>query len=184
MSKNMQTSLIAARYASALFDMASAAKALDAVGSDLDSLVQLEKQNRDLRTLLTSPLVTRADAQKALIAILTKGKAHEVTQKFLSMLAENRRLDIISAVAKAFGELVEQSRGEMTADVEVATTIDAAMQKQVADSLTKATGKKIKLRIHEKPSLLGGMVVNYGGKRLDLSVSGRLDRLSQSLKRA
>ncbi len=177
-----QNRLIAGRYAGALFDLASAAKAQDAVQADLAALAKWAQENRDMQTLFTSPLISRADAGNAMGAILEKAKANAVTAKFFVTLAANRRLDLVALIAERFDELLEQSRGEMTARLETASAADAAVQGHVASALSKATGKKVKLRLHENPSILGGLVVRFGGKRLDLSVAGRLDRLSQALR--
>jgi F-type H+-transporting ATPase subunit delta len=51
-----------------------------------------------------------------------------------------------------------------------------------AKALTKAYGKKVQLRTRVDASLIGGMVVQAGGTRMDYSLKTRLARLSRALK--
>jgi F-type H+-transporting ATPase subunit delta len=180
----MENQILAGRYASALFEKASAEKAVDAVQSDLQTLTKLAQESREFHTFLNSPLVQRTDGERALGAILKRINAHAVTGQFLLLLAAKRRLSLLPAISEQLTERVRESRGEITAELETAQTPDAATQRTIADALAKATGKKIHLRLRENPGLLGGLVVYFSGKRLDLSLAGRLDRLSQALRRA
>ena len=49
--------------------------------------------------------------------------------------------------------------------------------------LAEVTGKKIRLRLHEDKSLIGGVTVKIGDRRIDGSVKGRLAAMTQELMR-
>ena len=53
------TTGVAGRYASALFELADNAKALDQVAQDLDSFKRLLAESTELSRLLASPVVGR-----------------------------------------------------------------------------------------------------------------------------
>ena len=57
----------------------------------------------------------------------------------------------------------------------------AAQQKAIADRLEQVTGKKVELRLHEDKSLIGGVVVKIGDRRIDGSVAGRLEMMKRKL---
>ena len=57
----------------------------------------------------------------------------------------------------------------------------SAQQEKLAKKLATVTGKKVKLRLHEDKSLIGGVVVKIGDKRIDGSVTGRLEKLRREL---
>ena len=64
------------------------------------------------------------------------------------------------------------------------TTASAASKKQqkaIADKLEQVTGKKVELRLHEDKSLIGGVVVKIGDRRIDGSVAGRLETMKRKL---
>ncbi len=64
------TTGVAGRYASALFELADDAKALDSVAQDLDTFRKLLAESVDLRRLIGSPVIGRELQGKALLAVL------------------------------------------------------------------------------------------------------------------
>lgn len=177
-----ESRLIAARYANALFELAATQKSVDAVLSDLEAVAQMMKSNTEFADLLESPLHNREAAASALEAILRKVKSSPLTIQFFVRLAKNRRLALTAIVAELFAYKVEQSRGELTAEVISALPLKAGDQESLTKSLSKSTGKKVKLKVKENADILGGLIVKLGGKMLDASVAGRMERLRQSLK--
>ena len=173
---------IAGRYATALFDLAEQQKTVDSINSDLQSIIALAKTNADFADLLSSPLHNRISAAAALEAILRRVKSSPLTVQFFVRLAKNRRLPLTLLVAEIFAYKMEQSRGEMTAIVTSAMPLNAKDQAALASSLSKSTGKTVKLQVKENADILGGLIVKLGGKMLDASVLGRMERLKQSLK--
>ena len=60
-SESAGVSGLAERYAAALFDLADERKALDEVASDLKALRGLIAESADLRRMIRSPVLARAD---------------------------------------------------------------------------------------------------------------------------
>jgi F-type H+-transporting ATPase subunit delta len=176
--------LLATRYASALFDKAAAEKALDAVQADLAQLARFAAESQEFGRFLTSPLVQTHAAERALGAILKRINAHAITGQFVLLLAENRRLGLLPVVSERFGEMLLESRGELVAEVESAAPVDDATQQKISAALAKSTGKKVHLKLRQNAGLLGGLIVYFSGKRLDLSLAGQLDRLQHALHQA
>ena len=108
---------VAGRYAAALFDLARDGGALDAIRDDLVSLGTLIDENADLKTVVESPLLSRDDQVKAMEAVLEKAGAHDLTKRFVGVVAENHRLFALPDMIKAYQALLADYRGEMTAEV-------------------------------------------------------------------
>ena len=58
-------------------------------------------ESADFRALVTSPLIGRADAGKAIRALTPTLGVDPITAKFLGVLADNGRLGELKAVIKA-----------------------------------------------------------------------------------
>lgn len=179
-----ESRVIAQRYVKALFGLATDKKAVDAVEADLQALGKALDESEALREFLTSPLISRSEAARAITAFLDKAKANAVTRQFFALLAQNRRLPLTPQIILLFEEAVLTARGEMIADVTTAAALSADQQKKIIASLTKATGKQVTLRVSENPAILGGFVVKLGSRMLDYSVAGGLERMGQKLKSA
>ena len=88
-------SSLAGRYASALFDLASEAGTVTAVETDLEKLDEALKGSADLTALTTNPKVSRADSASAMDKVGKKLKLNKLTQNFIGVLAQNRRLSAL-----------------------------------------------------------------------------------------
>ena len=182
-SAGIQASL-AGRYASALFDLAVEAGTVTAVENDLDKLREGLSQSNELRGLIASPKVARSDAEKALWSVSAIMGLSELTQNFLGVLAQNRRLSKLPDVIKAFHAIAAAQRGEVTAHVTSAHALNDEQMETLRRKLTAREGRTVKLTSDVDPDLLGGLVVTIGSKRIDGSIRTRLNSLTQAITAA
>ena len=178
---NIQASL-AGRYATALFDLARDAKAIDAVEKSMSTVATALNESADLKALTTNPVLTRADAQKAIAAVAKSMKLDTQTAKTLGVLAENRRLGETAAVARAFSALAAAHRGEVTAEVTSAHALTAAQMKALATKLKARVGSDVAIQTKVDPSILGGLTVRIGSQMIDTSIKTRLNTLANAMK--
>ena len=170
------------RYAIALFDLARNAKAIDTVESNLAAVRAALNDSADFARLTTSPLVSRADAKKAVAATATALKLDTLTANFLGVLAENRRLSALPQVIRAFRQLAASYRGETTAEVTSAHPLDAAQVDAVKQALRTRVGRDVTVDLSVDPSLLGGLVVRISSQMIDSSIKTRLKSLAHAMK--
>uniref|UniRef100_UPI0005B28BBB F0F1 ATP synthase subunit delta n=1 Tax=Methylobacterium sp. B34 TaxID=95563 RepID=UPI0005B28BBB len=80
-SEGTGVSELAARYSTALFELADENQALDTVASDLTTLKQILAESADLRRLVRSPVISRADQGKAMAAVLDSAGTSDLTKR-------------------------------------------------------------------------------------------------------
>lgn len=173
---------IAERYVRALFDAAEGVR--DEVEKDLAMLAGMLKASEDFQRFLGNPLMTRSQQAKIMAAILSDMKAHKLTQKFIAVLAGERRLTALPGITLLFIEWARAARGEMAAELIAPTPLSVSVVDKVALRLGKASGKKMILSMRHDPTLLGGVIVRIGSLQLDSSLAGKLARLGRKLKAA
>lgn len=176
------TASLQGRYASALYDLASEAKAIDNVEGDLGNLGQAILASPELAALIRNPRVTRQAAGQAMAALGSALKLNPLTAKFLGVLAENRRLAALPEIVRAFGTIAAAARGEVTAEVTSAHPLSDAQIKAIAAKLQASEGKNVKVTATVDPEVLGGLVVRIGSKQIDSSIRTRLNTLAQAMK--
>ena len=173
---------MAGRYATALFELALEANALDSVQADLQRFDMLVTESADLTRLVRSP-VFGADAQlKALKAVLDKAGIGGLAAKFLSVVAANRRLFAVRDIVKVFGLLVTRHKGEVGAEVVVAEPLSDAHRAAIKDTLNAVTGKDVRVDVKVDPSIIGGLVVKLGSRMVDSSLRTKLNGLRHAMK--
>src|SRR5690242_7011646 len=176
-SSGIQASL-AGRYATALFELARDAKAIDTVETSLATLRQALDDSDDFKRLTTSPLVSRGDATQAVEAAARSLKLDVTTAKFLGVLAENRRLNQLGPVIRAFRQLAAAHRGETNAEVTSAYPLSDDQVAALKQQLRTRIGRDVAVDLSVDPSLLGGLVVRIGSQMIDSSIKTRLNSLA------
>jgi F-type H+-transporting ATPase subunit delta len=176
------TGLIAERYASALYELADEARALDQVATDLRSLKAMMAGSPDLIRLIRSPVLGRSDQAKAVGALAQKAGFHELTGRFLGTLAQNRRLFTLASAIEAFLAELARRRGETTADVTSAVSLTPAQTAALEEALKSVVGSKVSVDLKVDPSLIGGLVVRVGSRMIDTSLATKLRRLRLAMK--
>ena len=175
---------VSGRYATALFELARDQKSVDAVKADLDRFDAMLADSADLKRLVRSPVFS-ADAQaRALTAVLERSGISGISANFLKVLTANRRLFAVSDVIRAFRALVAKFKGEATADVTVAETLNDKNLDALKTALKTVTGKDVALNMKIDPSIIGGLVVKLGSRMVDSSLRTKLNSIKHAMKEA
>jgi F-type H+-transporting ATPase subunit delta len=178
----MHASGLAGRYAAALFELAEEQKTLDAVADDLHDLRTLTDESAELERLIRSPVLSREEQARALDAVGERAGFHELTNKFLGLLAQNRRLFALPEVIEAYDALLAEHRGEVAGEVVSAVPLSATQLESVQQHLSAAVGQTVKLSTSVDPNLLGGLVARVGSRMIDASIRSKLRQLELALK--
>ncbi len=180
-SAGIQASL-AGRYAVALFELAAEDGTVSAVESDLEKLEAALAESAELQGVTTNPQLSRKAQASAIDGVAGVLGVSELTQKFLSVLAQNRRLSALPEMISAFQTIAAAQRGEVTAQVTSAHALSDDQLAKLKDKLTAREGRTVKLKPSVDPDLLGGLVVTIGSQRIDGSIRTRLNSLAQAMK--
>ncbi len=176
------TASVAGRYASALFDLAKDQGAVAAVEADLVKFGEMLDESSDLVSMVRSPVISSAEQQKALAAILSKAGIGGVAANFLGLVARNRRLFVVAEMIRNFRLLAAKARGEVTAEVTSALPLNDAQAAALKETLKAQAGQNVVLQTKVDPSLLGGLVVKIGSRMVDSSLKTKLAGLSLALR--
>jgi F-type H+-transporting ATPase subunit delta len=173
---------MAQRYATALFELALEANAVDSVVADLEQFNGLLAESPDLMRLVRSPVVSATEQSSAVAAVLDRVGIGGLAARFLKVLAVNRRLFAVREIFRAFTLLVADHKGEATAAVTVAEPLSDAHLREIKDALHEVTGKNVKVDVTVDPAIIGGLVVKLGSRMVDSSLRTKLNALRQAMK--
>jgi len=97
-------------------------------------------------------------------------------------MAENGRLEVLSAVSQLYAEFRHEWAKEIEANVVSATELSSEQQQQISVSLEKRLARKVKLNCSVDAELIAGIIIKAGDLVIDGSVRGKLNRLSDKLQ--
>ncbi|WP_169562080.1 F0F1 ATP synthase subunit delta [Sneathiella chinensis] len=181
-AENTKVSGIAGRYATALFDLASDAKQVDAVAADLATIRTSLEESADLATLVRSPLIGRDDQARAMTAVLEKLGVSDLVRRFVGTVAQNRRLFALADMIEGFGRLVAAERGEVVAKVVSAKKLTVKQTEALSKTLKASIGSDVSIEAEVDEGLIGGLVVKVGSRMVDTSIRTKLQNLKFAMK--
>ena len=173
--------LLAKRYAGALFALAAEKGAVDAVAADVAWLGEV-LADATTRSLLTSPDVTGVELQ-AMLGKLVAGR-HRYVQNLVGVLRQRRRLEVLEDLPPAFRRLVMQSRGEVAGTAESAHPLGDDELRALTELAGRLSGKQVVLTAVHRPELIGGVRLVVGNVLYDGSLRAALQQLETQLQQA
>ena len=176
--------LLAERYAAALFDIADERRTLDTTAADLRQLRAMLAESPDLGRLIRSPILSRDAQGRAIAAVAEAAGLSRLVRDFLAVVARNRRLFAVPAMIEAYLAKLAARRGEITAEVVAAQPLTAAQLDALGEELRRSAGRRVAVDVRVDVGLLGGIVVKLGSRLVDASLNGRLRRLQTAMKGA
>jgi F-type H+-transporting ATPase subunit delta len=174
-----ELSTLARPYAKAAFEYAVEAKDLQG-WSDSLALAASVSQEPAVEKLLTSPSITAAKQAEA-VQDICGDKLASACQNFISILSENRRLQLLPQISQQFEIMKANLEKAVDVDVVAAAKLDAAQQKTLSEALSAKLERKVNLQVSLDKSLIGGAVIRAGDTVIDGSIRGRLTKLAESL---
>ena len=169
----------ARRYAEAAFEIAKRDKTLDRWRDDLNTAVQLVRDER-VSQIVDNPALPFAERSRVIDELLTT-RVQPPVRNLVRILSERARIELLPAITAEYGRLLNRERGIATAVVTSATRLTDEERETLEQRLRSMTGSEVELEERLDESLIGGLTVRVGDRLYDASVRGRLERLRDQL---
>lgn len=168
-------------YGQALYSLAHE-EALDAdILSELEQLGAVFSETPDFLRLLAAPNLPKQE-RCAVIDNCLRGRVHPYVLNFLKVLTEKGCALRFPACVRAYREQYNQDHGILSVRAVSAVPLSDAQMERLRQKLSAVTGKSVVLENSVEPACLGGVRLDYDGKRIDGTVSHRLDAIRDRLK--
>ncbi|GHV01490.1 ATP synthase subunit delta [Bacteroidia bacterium] len=176
----MDSGMLSARYAKALVAYATLGDRVEEVYRDATALEEALGRYDELGRLLSNPMIT--DQRKVDAVRLCCGEAAtEEFLRFVALVIRQRRQTRLRLICLSYMIMVERGRNIMRADVVTALATDASTARALEKRLEEFTGKRVTVRAHVEPAIMGGFVLSWEGYRFDASVRTRLKKIEKQL---
>jgi F-type H+-transporting ATPase subunit delta len=176
----MRTSAADKEYAKALFMLAQRTEKIDKIADEFAQVVELIESNRMVKFFLLSPRVN-AEKKHKLQKSAFEGRIDEHLFKFLQVLIDKRRQDLMPGIYEVYTGLVNEHYNRVEAFAVSAVELTESERTSLIDRLSKHLDRSVVLRDSVDPGLLGGLICRIGDTVYDGSLRGKLDRLGQQI---
>jgi F-type H+-transporting ATPase subunit delta len=173
-------SLVAERYALALFEVAQKHGSSLDIEHDLREVKKVFEMTPELYNLIVSPKLSAEKRRNLINEVFNEANPFVVNT--LQLMAERKRLDEVGSLADEFVALSNDAQGIEDAKVYSTRPLTEEERASISSIFAKKIGKQ-SLRIENiiDPSLLGGLRLQIGNRIYDSSVSTKLARLQRQL---
>lgn len=178
----MKSTVLAKRYAKALFAVGKEDNALEQYGQTLNDMAQLYTAMPEVQDALTNPVYPLEVREKVMEHLVKSMNPAQVMTNFFKLLVQKKRAEILPELAEEYQALVDAEKNLVRGTVVSATELSADLNAKVKATLEKITGKQVVLTTAIDPSIIGGMVAKVGDLVLDGSIKSQLAGLQESIK--
>ena len=176
----MNRSLIAVRYAKALFKLAIEQDNVEQIHTDIALLQQYCEEAEGFTEMLVSPVI-KPDKKKQMFHEVLEGQIDISTLHLLDLLVDNNREALLTDINRHFISLFKANKGIKEVALYMAVAMDQAHIDQLESFLKEQFKAPIELSIKIKPELLGGFILTVDGKMVDASISSKLKQIKKEL---
>jgi F-type H+-transporting ATPase subunit delta len=174
------SSRVATRYAKSLLDLAQSQSVDANVYEEMVAFSELAAASPDLRGLLANPVVTAKDKSVVLDKIFSGST--DLTKSFVALVVRRKREAELANIAKVFTQMFDDQKGMVKVTVKSAIALDAKSLQDVERYL-RSVVKQDELQIENivDSAVIGGMVIQFDDKLLDLSIAKELKEIRKQL---
>ncbi len=177
----MIQSRAAIRYAKAILSLSLDLKKADTINNDMQLIASTIEENNELQLLLNSPVIKSEAKKLTLVAIFDK-KVDKTSLDLINLLVENKRLPLLSEVAKQYILLYDEHKGSQIAEVTTAVPLTDSLEEKVLAKIEEIIGKKVSLENVIDPTIIGGFILRVGDKQFDASILGKMNNLRRTFE--
>ena len=168
-------------YAQALYALAKDENLSKQILDQLDVLKQAFDREPEFVRLLSAANLPKAE-RCTILDESFRGKVHIYVLNFMKILTEKGYMRHFVDCCKAYRAQYNTDNGILTVQAVTAVALTQEQSARLSEKLAKQTGKTIELVNRIDASVMGGVRLDYDGKRVDGTVKNRLDAISNMLK--
>ncbi|MES2629250.1 MAG: ATP synthase F1 subunit delta [Bacteroidota bacterium] len=176
----MRETKVAIRYAKSLIDLAVEKGKLEETNNDMALIAQVCRENRDLMTMLDSPVIS-SDKKMAVLKAIFGANISELSLSFMLLMTTKKREYLLDDIAAQFIVQYRNLSGIITAEVTSAVALDENIRSQIRAKI--GGDKKIEFVEKIDPSLIGGFIVRVGDKQFDGSIARSIADLKKTFSK-
>ena len=179
----MDIGIVSVRYAKALLRFATENKEEQLVYAEMENLSATFLKVQALQPALLNPVLTNVQKTQLLTsACVGNGKITKSTKRFIELVTEKKRADLMMFIANTYMTLYRKSKGIIKGCLTVPTEISENVSKRLQQIIESKTSNQVEFEVRVDEEIGGGFILDYDTYRLDASLRTQLNELKRALK--
>lgn len=180
----MQSGGLSERYVTALSSIGLEGRlTLKKLQEEISAFATMYEASTEVHMLLENPAITSVQRLEVLGHLCKHLKLSKVAKNFLSLLTEKKRTRLLPEIAQGLERKTDEQAGQVRAHVRCAVKLTKKEEESLNKTLTKLQGQAVRMESLVDPTLIGGVVVEMGGKVYDGSLKKQLSTIRELILR-
>ena len=171
---------LAGVYTTAMLELAESTGQADVLLDEWRDLAHKVDQDVEFALFFSSPMIDAAAREKT-IEKLFRARYSDLLVDSLQILNRKGRLAMVRSVAETYRLAHSARSGQIDVRVTTVVPLEDSLRRRLSELTATYTGKEPRLIETLDPSILGGLVVQIGDEKFDMSVATRLVRLGRAM---
>ena len=168
-------------YGEALYSLAKEENRSQPILEQLTVLEAAFSQDPDFIRLLNSPTLTKVE-RCAILDDSFRGKVDPYLLNFMKILTEKGYMNYFTQCCKEYRLRYQSDHNILSVQAVTAVPLSREQTLKLSAKLEQLTGKTIDLRNKVDPAVLGGVRLDYDGKRLEDTLAHRMESIRELLR--
>ena len=174
---------LARRYAKALFELALERQTLEQVSDEVKSFGRMLETESRLRAYLLSPEIDKKQ-KREFLQQLFRGKISNLFYNFLLLLVNKGRQRYFAEIVFEFARIYDLKHNRMRATVTTALALGDGEVEEIRRLLSQLMQAEIVINSKVDAGILGGLIIQIGGKVIDGSLMHQLELMRRQMRSA
>ena len=168
-------------YGQALYSLAKEEGLSQKILEEMKALADVLRREPDYLRLLAAPNLSKEE-RCGILEESFRDRIHPYLLNFMKILTEKGYVRRFDECCKAYTQQYYEDNGILPVCAVTAVALTDAQAEKLTAKLAQITGKKVELSNRIDEGCLGGVRLDYDGKRVDGTVRNRLDTIRSMLK--
>ncbi len=174
---------MARRYAKALFELALERQILEQVSDEVKSFGRILETESRVRAYLLSPEIDKRQKREFLQRLFSE-KISNLFYHFLLLLVNKGRQRYFAEIVFEFARIYDLKHNRMRATVTSAIALEEREVEEIRGLLSRLMQAEIVINSKVDAGILGGVIIQIGGKVIDGSLIHQLELMRRQMRSA
>ena len=165
---------IGGKYAQALYDLAAEEGQEERILDELQTLAAGIAPEDGFLRVLSAHNISKEE-RCAILERCFGGQVHPYVMNLMKLMTEKGCIRQFLACCEAYRSIYNDRHGILQVRAASAAELTQAQKERLCEKIEKLTGKHVALQTVIDPACLGGLRLDYDGKRFDDTIRHRLD---------
>lgn len=177
----MKSQILVKRYTQGLVNSLGDEEEYSALQRELSAFRELLNRHKNLNDTLLNPFLPASRKTQIARELLAERFSEKKAARFILLLVENNRLEILSDIIKALPDAWNEEKGIHTFEVASVVPLNSDQRKRLERKLERLEKAPVIVKYRIDPTLVGGLWIRRKNIVYDVSIKGHLSRLKEKI---